>query len=148
VVIPWLIQGCGTDLQFYLRCVPQLRISWFIRARFAGGRFVRGRFRPLVARVRGGATGASQTLADPGRAIPADGAVVGHDNWDVHAADCRPPLTTVDLNLGQLGAIAVEHLIAASRANGTIPRGPPGDPAAGPARGPGVDRTPPALAHG
>lgn len=59
------------------------------------------------------AAGVCQTLADLGRAIPDDVAVVGYDNWDVYATDCRPPLTTVDLNLEQLGAIAVEHLIAA-----------------------------------
>jgi LacI family transcriptional regulator len=45
--------------------------------------------------------------------IPDDVAVVGYDNWETLAADCRPPLTTIDLNLEQLGAIAVEHLSAA-----------------------------------
>jgi LacI family transcriptional regulator len=59
------------------------------------------------------ATGACDTLFDLGRRIPDDVAVVGYDNWDIYAADCRPPLTTVDLNLEQLGATAVEHLIAA-----------------------------------
>jgi LacI family transcriptional regulator len=59
------------------------------------------------------ATGACDTLYDLGRRIPDDVAVVGYDNWDIYAADCRPPLTTVDLNLEQLGATAVEHLIAA-----------------------------------
>jgi len=53
------------------------------------------------------------TLYDLGRRIPDDVAVVGYDNWDIYAADCRPPLTTVDLNLEQLGATAVEHLLAA-----------------------------------
>lgn len=59
------------------------------------------------------ATGACDTLTDLGRRIPDDVAIVGYDNWDVYAADGRPPLTTVDLNLEQLGAIAVGHLIAA-----------------------------------
>ena len=59
------------------------------------------------------ATGACDALFDLGRRIPDDVAVVGYDNWDIYAADCRPPLTTVDLNLEQLGATAVEHLIAA-----------------------------------
>jgi LacI family transcriptional regulator len=59
------------------------------------------------------ATGACDTLTDLGRRIPDDVAVVGYDNWDVYAADGRPPLTTVDLNLQQLGATAVGHLIAA-----------------------------------
>jgi LacI family transcriptional regulator len=69
------------------------------------------------------ATGACDTLTDMGRRIPDDVAIVGYDNWDVYAADGRPPLTTVDLNLEQLGATAVEHLIAAldgSRRSGVI----------------------------
>jgi LacI family transcriptional regulator len=59
------------------------------------------------------ATGACDTLADLGRRIPDDVAVIGYDNWQVYAADSRPPLTTVDLNLEQLGATAVENLLAA-----------------------------------
>jgi LacI family transcriptional regulator len=38
--------------------------------------------------------------------------VVGYDNWEVFATECRPPLTTVDLGLEQLGATAVHHLFA------------------------------------
>lgn len=59
------------------------------------------------------ADGACETLDDLGRLIPDDVAVVGYDNWEALAADCRPPLTTIDLNLEQLGAIAVRHLSAA-----------------------------------
>jgi LacI family transcriptional regulator len=59
------------------------------------------------------ACGAAQTLHDLGRRIPHDIALVGYDNWEIFAADCRPPLTTVDLNLQRLGATAVEHLFAA-----------------------------------
>jgi LacI family transcriptional regulator len=59
------------------------------------------------------AAGAAQTLLEAGRRIPDDIAIVGYDNWEIFAADNRPPLTTVDLNLQQLGAIAVEHLFAA-----------------------------------
>jgi LacI family transcriptional regulator len=62
-------------------------------------------------------TGAAQALHDLGRRIPDDVAIAGYDNWDVFAADCRPPLTTVDLDLQQLGATAVKHLFAAL--NGT-----------------------------
>ena len=54
------------------------------------------------------ATGVTQTLRDLGRAIPDDVAIVGYDNWTEFAADCRPPLTTVDLNLEQLGSTAVD----------------------------------------
>jgi LacI family transcriptional regulator len=59
------------------------------------------------------AAGAAQTVLDLGKRIPDDIAIVGYDNWEIFAADNRPPLTTVDLNLQQLGAIAVEHLFAA-----------------------------------
>jgi LacI family transcriptional regulator len=40
-------------------------------------------------------------------------AVVGYDNREVLATECRPPLTTVDLRLEQRGATAVKHLFAA-----------------------------------
>lgn len=67
------------------------------------------------------AVGAAQALSDLGRRIPDDVAIVGYDNWEVLAADCRPPLTTVDLNLEQLGATAVRQLSAALE--GTMPNG-------------------------
>ncbi|MFI5937403.1 LacI family DNA-binding transcriptional regulator [Actinoplanes sp. NPDC051494] len=59
------------------------------------------------------AAGVAQSLRDLGRSVPGDVAVVGYDNWLELAADCRPPLTTIDLNLEQLGAAAVAHLSAA-----------------------------------
>ncbi|WP_258949794.1 LacI family DNA-binding transcriptional regulator [Lentzea californiensis] len=59
------------------------------------------------------ATGVADTLTDLGRTIPDDVAVVGYDNWEIFAADCRLPLTTVDLNLEQLGTTAATHLFAA-----------------------------------
>lgn len=59
------------------------------------------------------AAGVAQALADLGRRVPDDIALVGFDNWEIFAADCRPPLTTVDVNLEQLGAAAVAHLFAA-----------------------------------
>ena len=59
------------------------------------------------------ATGVAQALADLGKRVPDDIALVGFDNWELFAADCRPPLTTVDVNLERLGATAVAHLFAA-----------------------------------
>ncbi|WP_229075832.1 LacI family DNA-binding transcriptional regulator [Actinoplanes sp. DH11] len=59
------------------------------------------------------AAGVAQTVRELGRRIPDDVAVVGYDNWTEFAADCRPPLTTVDLNLEDLGATAVRLLLAA-----------------------------------
>jgi LacI family transcriptional regulator len=58
------------------------------------------------------ATGVADALLDLGRRIPEDVAVLGYDNWEVFAAECRPPLTTVDLNLQGMGSAAVEHLFA------------------------------------
>ena len=59
------------------------------------------------------ASGVTEALRDLGRTVPEDVAIVGYDNWEVIAAECRPPLTTVDLNLEQLGTTAVQHLFAA-----------------------------------
>lgn len=58
------------------------------------------------------ATGVADTLHTLGRRIPDDIALMGYDNWEVFAAECRPPLTTVDLNLQAIGGTAVEHLFA------------------------------------
>ena len=43
--------------------------------------------------------------------MPEDIALVGFDNWEVIAAACRPPLTTVDMNLRELGRTAGEELL-------------------------------------
>jgi LacI family transcriptional regulator len=59
------------------------------------------------------ATGVAEAVHDLGRRIPEDIALVGYDNWEVFAAECRPPLTTVDLDLHTMGAAAVSHLFAA-----------------------------------
>lgn len=58
------------------------------------------------------ATGVADVLHDLGRKVPDDVALVGYDNWEVFAAECRPPLTTIDLNLQGLGSAAVQHLSA------------------------------------
>ena len=59
------------------------------------------------------ARGAADRLREAGRRVPDDVALVGFDNWGVIATACRPPLTTVDMNLRQLGRAAGEHLLAA-----------------------------------
>jgi LacI family transcriptional regulator len=69
------------------------------------------------------ATGVADTIHDLGRRIPDDIALVGYDNWEVFAAEGRPPLTTIDLNLQHIGAIAVSQLFAAldgERSSGVI----------------------------
>jgi LacI family transcriptional regulator len=59
------------------------------------------------------ARGAADRLREAGRRVPDEVALVGFDNWGVIATACRPPLTTVDMNLRQLGRAAGEHLLAA-----------------------------------
>jgi LacI family transcriptional regulator len=59
------------------------------------------------------ARGAADAVREAGRAVPEEVALVGFDNWEVIAAACRPPLTTVDMNLRQLGRAAGEHLLSA-----------------------------------
>jgi LacI family transcriptional regulator len=57
------------------------------------------------------ARGAIDALREMGFAVPADVAVVGFDNWEVMAEATRPPLTSVDMNLGVLGREAGAALL-------------------------------------
>jgi LacI family transcriptional regulator len=59
------------------------------------------------------ARGAAEALRDAGRKVPDDVALVGTDNWDLMAEGRRPLLSTVDLELHQVGRVAAEHLLAA-----------------------------------
>ena len=59
------------------------------------------------------ARGVADALRESGRRLPADVALVGYDNWEVIATGCRPPLTTVDMDLTRLGRYAAEQLLAA-----------------------------------
>ena len=67
------------------------------------------------------ARGAADALREAGRNVPDDVALVGYDNWDVMAGACRPPLTTIDPNLGLVGRAAVSELLDAM--NGPVPGG-------------------------
>ena len=57
------------------------------------------------------ARGVLDGLRERGRIIPDDVAVVGFDNWEIIAAMARPPLTTIDMNLRDLGREAAERLL-------------------------------------
>jgi LacI family transcriptional regulator len=59
------------------------------------------------------ARGVCDGLREAGRQVPEDVSVVGFDNWDVMATACRPPLTTVDLRLEELGRCAARFLLDA-----------------------------------
>jgi LacI family transcriptional regulator len=56
------------------------------------------------------ARGALDTLHERGVRVPQDIAVIGVDNWTSLAAHSRPPLTTVDMQLQQLGRVAGHRL--------------------------------------
>jgi LacI family transcriptional regulator len=57
------------------------------------------------------ARGVIDGLREAGVQVPGDVAVVGFDNWDVIAAATRPPITTIDMNLHELGRQAGLRLL-------------------------------------
>jgi LacI family transcriptional regulator len=57
------------------------------------------------------ARGVIDGLRERGRRIPEDLAVVGFDNWDIVAEQTRPPLTSVDMQLHDLGREAARQLL-------------------------------------
>lgn len=59
------------------------------------------------------ARGVADGLREGGRRLPDDVALVGVDNWAPAAEGCRPPLTTVDLNLREVGRVAGTLLLRA-----------------------------------
>jgi LacI family transcriptional regulator len=59
------------------------------------------------------ARGVTDALTEAGVSVPDDVAVVGTDNWALIARAARPPLTTVDMRLGEVGRRAAHFLIAA-----------------------------------
>jgi LacI family transcriptional regulator len=49
------------------------------------------------------ARGVADALREMGRSVPETVSLVGFDNWEIIADATRPPLTTVDMNLVELG---------------------------------------------
>lgn len=66
------------------------------------------------------ARGVAEALRERGTQVPDDIAIVGYDNWDSMAQAARPPLTTIDMNLGEIGRIAALRLLA--QIDATAPR--------------------------
>ena len=58
------------------------------------------------------ARGVADALREAGRRVPDDIALAGYDNWAVFAETTRPPLTTVDMCLTELGQLAAHRLLA------------------------------------
>jgi LacI family transcriptional regulator len=65
--------------------------------------------------------GVADGLRESGRRVPEDIALVGVDNWLPTAEGCQPPLTSVDLNLQQVGRTAGALLLEAIQRGGTEP---------------------------
>ena len=59
------------------------------------------------------ARGVFDQLRDAGLSIPHDVAVIGMDNWDVMAEAARPPLSSIDMQLQDLGREAARALSTA-----------------------------------
>jgi LacI family transcriptional regulator len=59
------------------------------------------------------ARGVADALREAGRRVPEEVGIVGVDNWEVMVEGCRPPLTTIDLNLTELGHTAATALLRA-----------------------------------
>lgn len=55
--------------------------------------------------------GVMEAVRESGRRVPDDVAVVGFDNWDVFVDGARPPLTSVDMRLQELGRLAAQALV-------------------------------------
>ena len=56
------------------------------------------------------ARGSLDALREAGRRVPEDVAIIGFDNWEVLAANSRPQLTSIDMQLETLGRKAAERL--------------------------------------
>jgi LacI family transcriptional regulator len=59
------------------------------------------------------ARGVADALREAGRLVPDDVGIVGFDNWEALATAARPPLTTIDPNLSDLGRTAATKLLRA-----------------------------------
>jgi LacI family transcriptional regulator len=68
------------------------------------------------------ARGVVDALRERGVDVPGNVSVVGFDNWEIVAAQTRPPLTTIDMNLKELGRQAGLALVRLVNGE-TVPRG-------------------------
>lgn len=59
------------------------------------------------------ARGVLEAAKEHERTVPSDIAIVGFDNLDLLVANARPELTSVDMQLEEIGALAVNRLFAA-----------------------------------
>lgn len=59
------------------------------------------------------ARGVLDALRESDWSVPGRVAVMGYDNWEIFAVGARPQLTSVDMNLEALGAMAARRLVEA-----------------------------------
>ncbi|SEB59873.1 transcriptional regulator, LacI family [Paramicrobacterium humi] len=59
------------------------------------------------------ARGVLDALRESSWDVPGRVAVMGYDNWEIFAVGARPQLTSVDMNLEALGALAARRLVEA-----------------------------------
>lgn len=59
------------------------------------------------------ARGVIDTLRELGRLVPDEISVIGHDNFELIATQTRPPLSTIDMNLEEVGRLAAQLLFDA-----------------------------------
>jgi LacI family transcriptional regulator len=59
------------------------------------------------------ARGVLDAVRERGRDVPRDVAVMGFDNWEILTTGARPALTSVDMNLEEMGRAAARALFAA-----------------------------------
>ena len=67
------------------------------------------------------ARGVVDALRERGVSVPEDVSVVGFDNWEIVSAATRPPLTSVDMNLKELGREAGRLILALSEGKAVEP---------------------------
>jgi len=63
------------------------------------------------------ARGVADGLREANIVVPHDVAIIGFDNWAAAAMNCRPSLTTIDMNLEELGRAAGARVLEAIGGN-------------------------------
>lgn len=67
----------------------------------------------IIGASDGIARAALDILRDQGKSVPEDVAVMGYDNWSIIVTNTRPELTSIDMDLQNLGRTAASRLFSA-----------------------------------
>lgn len=111
------IQGAQKALKEHGLKLPRHRVlhgAWSEAWGYQGVLELRAQDRAVDAILSGNdliARGVEDALRETGVRIPEDIAVVGFDNWEIIAEAARPPLTSIDMNLLELGRQAGARLL-------------------------------------